>query len=147
MTKGDAYIVLCKNEKTKCRSNATDCGIHCFVHKLTHAEKFLPDATMVHASIRALVITYIQPTDEVLDPPIDKDYSDASNKYVVFDKKLFQLVDNEANGLCLFYSVSSFLMDQNITLGNDSLRVSLRNIRNKKTFLESGIVASLLDYL
>jgi hypothetical protein len=112
-----------------------------------HAEKILPDATMVHASIRALVITYIQPTDEVLDPPIDKDYSDVSNKYVVFDKKLFQLVDNEADGLCLFYSVSSFLMDQNITLGNDSLTVSLRNIRNKKTFLESGIVASLLNYL
>ena len=38
-------------------------------------------------------------------------------------------------------------MDQNITLGNDSLSVSLHNIRDKVTFLESGIVASLLDYL
>jgi hypothetical protein len=41
----------------------------------------------------------------------------------------------------------SFLKDQNISLGNDSLLVSVRNIQDKKTFLESGIVASLLDYL
>ncbi len=41
----------------------------------------------------------------------------------------------------------SFLKDQNISLGNDSLSVSVRNIWDKKTFLESGIVASLLDYL
>ncbi len=41
----------------------------------------------------------------------------------------------------------SFLKDQNISLGNDSLPVSVRNIRDNKTFLESGIVASLLDYL
>jgi hypothetical protein len=32
-------------------------------------------------------------------------------------------------------------------LGNDSLSVSVRNIRDKKIFLESGIIASLLDYL
>ncbi len=37
--------------------------------------------------------------------------------------------------------------DQNTSLGNDSLSVSLRNIWDKKTFLESGIVASLLAYL
>jgi hypothetical protein len=37
--------------------------------------------------------------------------------------------------------------DQNIKLGNDSLLVPVRNIRDKETFLESGIIASLLDYL
>ncbi len=41
----------------------------------------------------------------------------------------------------------SFLKDQNISLGNDSLSVSVCNIRDKETFVESGIVASLLDYL
>ena len=39
------------------------------------------------------------------------------------------------------------LKNQNISLGNDSLLVSVCNIRDKETFLESGIVASLLDYL
>ncbi len=68
-------------------------------------------------------------------------------KYVVYNNKLFQLVDNKADGLCLFYGVRSFLNDQNISLGNNSLSVSVRNIRDKETFLESGIVASLLDYL
>jgi hypothetical protein len=92
-----------------------------------------------------MVIRYIQPTDEVLEPPIEKDDSDISHKYVVFNNKLFQLVDNKADGLCLFYRVRSFLNDQNISLGNDSLSVSVRNIWDKETFLESGIIASLLD--
>ncbi len=94
-----------------------------------------------------MVITYVQPTDEVLEPPIEKDDSDISHKYVVYNNKLFQLVDKKADGLCLFYGVRSFLNDQNISLGNDSLSVSVHNIRDKETFLESGIVASLLDYL
>ena len=94
-----------------------------------------------------MVITYIQPTDEVLEPPIEKEQSDISHKYVVYNNKLFQLVDNQADGLCLFYGVISFLKDQNISLGNDSLSVSVCNIRDKETFLESGIVASLLNYL
>ncbi len=69
-----------------------------------------------------------------------------SPKNLSYNNKLFQLVDNQANGLCLFYGVISFLKDQNISLGNGSLSVSLHKIRDKKTFLESGIVASLLDY-
>ena len=97
-----------------------------------HAEQFLPDDTKVHTPIRVMVITYIQPTDEVLEPPIEKDQSDVSHKYVVYNNKLFQLVDNKANGLCLFYGVRSFLNDQNISLGNDSLSVSVRNIRDKR---------------
>jgi hypothetical protein len=143
LTKGDAYIALCKNEKRKCQQNSLNCGIHFGVHKSTHAEQFLPDDTKVHTPIQAMVITYIQPTNEVLEPPIEKDHSNVSKKNVVYNNKLFQLVDNQADGLCLFY----FLKDQNIRLGNDSLSVSLHKIRDKKTFLESGIVASLLDYL
>ncbi len=107
LTKGDAYIALCKNEK-KCRRDSLNCGIHCYVHKLTNAEQFLPDDTKVHTPIRAMVITYIQPTDEVLEPPNEKDHSDISHKYVVYNNKLFQLVDNKADGLCLFYGVRSF---------------------------------------
>jgi hypothetical protein len=75
-----------------------------------------------------MVITYIQPTDEVLEPPIEKDQSDISKKYILYNNKLFQLVDSKADGLCLFYGVISFLNDQNISLGNDSLSVSLRYI-------------------
>ncbi len=94
-----------------------------------------------------MVITYIQPTNEGLEPPIEKDHSNVSKKYVLYNNKLFQLVDNQVDGLCLFYGVRSFLKDQNISLGKDSWSVSLPKIRDKKTFLESGIVASLLDYL
>ncbi len=74
---------------------------------------------------------YIQPINEVLEPPIVKDHSNVSKKYVVYNNKLFQLVDNQANGLCLFYGVISVLKDQNISLGNDSLSVSLRKIWDK----------------
>ncbi len=45
LTKGDAYIALCKKEKRKCWCDSLNCGIHCGVHKLTHAEQFLPDVT------------------------------------------------------------------------------------------------------
>ena len=45
LTKGDAYIALCKNEKRKCQQSSLNCGIHCGVHKLTHAEQFLPGDT------------------------------------------------------------------------------------------------------
>ncbi len=50
LTKGDVYIALCKNGK-KCQRNSLNCGIHCGVHKLTHAEQFLPDDTKVHTTI------------------------------------------------------------------------------------------------
>ena len=93
-----------------------------------------------------MVITYIQPTNEVLEPPIKKDHSNVSKKYVVYNNKLFQLVDNQADGLCLFYGVISFLKDQNISLGNYSLPVSVRNIRDKETFLESGIVTFIFPH-
>ncbi len=92
LTKGDAYIALCKNEKRKCRCDSLNCGIHCGVHKLMHSEQFLRDDTMVHTPIQAMVITYIQPTDEVLEPPIEKNQSNVSKKYVVYNNKLFQLV-------------------------------------------------------
>ncbi len=82
-----------------------------------------------------------------MEPPIEKDHSNVSKKYVVYNNKLFQLVDNKADGLCLFYGVRPFLNNQNISLGNDFLLVSLCNIRDKKIFPESGIVASLLAYL
>ncbi len=87
-----------KMKKRKCRCDSLNCRIHCGVHKLTHAEQFLPDDTKVHTPIQAMVITYIQPTDEVLEPPIKKDDSDISHKYVVYNNKLFQLVDNKADG-------------------------------------------------
>ncbi len=83
LTKGDAYIALCKNEKRKCRRDSLNCGIHCGVHKVTQAKQFLCDDTKVHTSIRAMGITYIQPTDQFLEPPIEKDQSDISHKYIV----------------------------------------------------------------
>ncbi len=97
-----------KMKKRKCQRDSLNCGIHCGVHKLMHAEQFFCDDNKVHIPIRVMVITYIQPTDEVLEPPIEKDQSDISHKYVVFNNKLFQLVDNQADVLCLFYGVISF---------------------------------------
>jgi hypothetical protein len=53
LTKGDAYIALCKNEKRKCRRNSLSCGIHCGVNKLTHAEQFfLMILRFIHLSER-----------------------------------------------------------------------------------------------
>ncbi len=72
-----------------------------------HAEQFLPDDTKVHTPIQAMIITYIQPTDEVLEPPIEKDQSDVSQKYVVYNNKLFQLVDNGPEGRSLYCSTST----------------------------------------
>ncbi len=79
-----------------------------------------------------MVITYIQPTDEFLDSPIENNQSNVFKKYVVYNNKLFQLVDNQTDGLCLFYGVISFLKDQNISLGNDSLPVSVHNTGIKR---------------
>ncbi len=84
--------MLSVKKKNKCQHDSLNCGIHCDVHKLTHAEQFLPDDTKVHTTIQAMVVTYIQPTNEVLEPPIEKDHSNVSKKYVVYNNKLFQLV-------------------------------------------------------
>ncbi len=51
LTKGDAYIALCKKEKRKCQRDSLNCGIHCDKHKLMHAEQFLPDDTKIHTTI------------------------------------------------------------------------------------------------
>ncbi len=65
-------LLSVKYEKRKCQRDSLNCGIHCGVHKLMHAEQFLPADTKVHTPIRAMVIMYIQPTDQVLEPPIEK---------------------------------------------------------------------------
>ncbi len=66
---GDAYIVCCKHHKknkTKCRSNSTNCALHCHEHMLLTVEASLD-------KIQVVVILYIIPDQEDLEPPINNE--------------------------------------------------------------------------
>ena len=60
---------------------------------------------------QALVISFILPDTEDLNPPQEEQSEQHDSRYILFKDKMFKLVDNLGNGLCLFYSVSSFLRD------------------------------------
>jgi hypothetical protein len=60
---------------------------------------------------QALVISFILPDMEDLQPPQGEQSEEHDSRYILFKDKMFQLVDNVGNGLCLFYRVSSFLDD------------------------------------
>jgi hypothetical protein len=58
-----------------------------------------------------LVVSFILPDNENLQPPQEKQYEKHDSRYILYHDKMFKLVDNVGNGLFLFYSVSSFLGD------------------------------------
>jgi hypothetical protein len=59
--------------------------------------------------IQVVVILYIIPDQEDLEPPIyNEDPGTVHGKYILYNDKLFQLHDNAGDGLCLLDSVSSF---------------------------------------
>jgi hypothetical protein len=60
---------------------------------------------------QALVISFILPDTEDLQPLQEEQSEEHDSRYILFKDKMFELVDNHGNGLCLFYSVSSFLGD------------------------------------
>jgi hypothetical protein len=106
LKKGDAYLVCCKNhknQKPKCRVNTVNCALHCKKHNL------VMDSTQ--QDFQALVISFILPDTEDLKPPQGEQSEEHDARYILYPDKMFKLVDNDGNGLCLFYSVSSFFGD------------------------------------
>jgi hypothetical protein len=66
--------------------------------------------------IQVVVILYIIPDQEDLEPPIyNEDPGTVHGKYILYNDKLFQLHDNAGDGLCLLDSVSLFFRDVNDT--------------------------------
>ncbi len=106
LKKGDAYKVCCKshtNQKTKCKANSVNCALNCKVHNL------VMDSTQ--QDFQALEISFILPDKEDLQPPQEEHSEEHDSRCILYNDKMFKLVDNLGNGLCLFYSVSSFLRD------------------------------------
>ena len=58
-----------------------------------------------------LVVSFILPDNENLQPLQDEHYEEHDSRYILYHYKMFKLVDNVGDGLFLFYSVSSFLGD------------------------------------
>jgi hypothetical protein len=60
---------------------------------------------------QALVISFKVSDKERLQPLQEEHSEEHDSRYILYNDKMFELVDNLSNGLCLFYSVSSFLRD------------------------------------
>ncbi len=106
----------CKNHvkiSKKCRHNSVNCALHCYRHILN------ANNSLQLQGFQALVISYILPGNEELQPPQEKqeerdeetEDEEIDLRLVVYDEKLFKLVNNVGDGLCLFYSVSSFFKE------------------------------------
>jgi hypothetical protein len=59
----------------------------------------------------ALVIFFLLPDNEDLQPPQEEHNKELNSRYILYNDKMFKLVDNMGDGLCFSYSVSSFLGD------------------------------------
>jgi hypothetical protein len=106
LKKGDACIVCCKNhtkQKTKCKGNSVNCALHCKVHNL------VVDSTQ--QDFQAFAISFILPDKEDLQPPQEEHSEEHDSRYILYAGKMFKLVDNLGNSLCLSFSVKSFLGD------------------------------------
>jgi hypothetical protein len=60
---------------------------------------------------QVLVISFKVPDKEDLQPPQEEHYEKQDSRYILYKNKMFELVDNDGDGLYLFYSVSSFIRD------------------------------------
>ncbi len=111
LKKGDVYIVCCKNHvnnSKKCRHNSDNCALHCSRHIL------IVNNSLQLQGFQVPVMLYILPSNEELQPPQEKQEEndeETDSILVSFDGKLFKLVNNSEDGLCLLYSVSSFFKE------------------------------------
>jgi hypothetical protein len=142
LKKGDVYIVCYKNHsnQTKCRANSVDSAMHCNMHNLSMES--------IPGRFQALVILYILPGNEDLQPPQEEHNEEADSRCILYDDKLFILVDNEGDGLSLFYSVSCFLKDllgQETSLTPEEW-VPFINLTNSTTFCKSKAAMSLTQF-
>jgi hypothetical protein len=144
LKKGDAYLIRCKNhknQKPKCKVNSVKCALHCKAHTL------VMDSTQ--QDFQALVISFILPDTEDLKPPQGEQSEEHDSRYILYTDKMFKLVDNDGNGLCLFYSVSCFLQDlvQQGASSTPDAWFPFIGLKNSTTFCESKAALSLTQFL
>ncbi len=98
---------------------------------------------------QALVISFILPDMEDLQPPQEEQSEKHDSRYILFKNKMLKLVDNLGNSLCPFYSVSSFLEDlvQQETSSTPDAWVPFISPNNSTTFCESKVALSLTQFL
>ena len=123
---GGAYIVRCKNhnKKTNCKSNTVDCALHCNKHTL--------NIDSSSKSFRVLVFSYCLADYINLNPPPLENVDE--KKFILYKNMKFNHEDNEGDGLCLFYSVSTHLQYET-NGGSSSIPddwVAFRDKKNKK---------------
>ncbi len=119
------------NKKSaKCRHNSVNCAFHCYRHIL------IANNSLQLQEFQALVILYILPGNEELQPPQEEQEEhdeetkqeehdeETEPRLVLYSEKLFKLVDNVGDE-CVFFTVCLH---------------SLKNSIHKKTllFLLSG---------
>ena len=88
-----------------------------------------------------MVISYIKPTDDELQPPGEIQSEDSMSLLVKYDSKYYQTRACDGDGLCLFYSFLNFLTS------NNYLPKSLGNFNDSASFLKSGKVDKIEDYI
>jgi hypothetical protein len=138
-------ITLTNNQK-KCRHNSVNCALHCSRHTL------VANNSLQLQGFQALVIPYILPGNEELQPPQEKQEEHnekTDSRLVLFNGKLFKLVNNVGDALCLFYSVSSFFtelhsQDKSTFPGERSKYI---NMTDSKTFSDSNVIQDLGKFL
>jgi hypothetical protein len=98
---------------------------------------------------QVLVISFILPDTEDLKPPQEEQSEQHNTRCILFKDKIFKLVDNLGDGLCLFYSVSFFLGDllpqEKFSTPNAWVPFIGRN--DSTTFCESKAALSLTQFL
>jgi hypothetical protein len=98
--------------------------------------------------MRVLVILYIYPTDEILLPPAPPVVS--RSDLFMYDEKYFRIIENQSDGLCLFYSVLHFLKEHRNSTDGYTLRKDwelLRKITNFETLTDSGIIEHMARFV
>jgi hypothetical protein len=98
---------------------------------------------------QVLVISFILPDKEDLQPPQEEHSEEHDSRYILYDDKMFELVDNLGDGLCLFYSVSSFLGDlfSQEKSSTHNAWVPFIGLNNSTTFRESKAALFLTQFL
>ncbi len=114
MKKGDAYIVCCKNHTDKNPKNKDTTQLIVPFIVVCSRHTLITNISLQVQGFQVLVISFILPGDEEVQPPQEKQEEqdeETDSRLVLYDGKLFEFVNNVGDGLCLFYSVSSFLTE------------------------------------
>jgi hypothetical protein len=132
--------------KKKIIHNSVNCGLHCSRHTL------IVNNSLQFQGFQVLVILYILPSNEELQPPQEKQEEhneETDSRLILYYEKLFKLVNNVGDGLCLFYSVSSFFTElhsqEKFTFPGEWLPYI--NMTNSKTFRDSNVIQDLAEFL